>query len=214
MFSPEDVKEFIERKNKLNEEIVRAYLNIYLCKEKKFRLLRDGILGEMKDKGDKLTGAGLIWQNKTTHTEGKEHLSIIVLSANTHTPNTARLGKSILNLNRRLNKMGIIEFLTGWEYVGNTNQLYFPKKNKNKMIFRIHPNIITLLKRKIDNVMRRKYKSRRGKNVSGCVVHIKGRTFIYRCKEPSHKYIDNQGHGGYISYGKTNIFRKLRRSKK
>lgn len=48
--------EFIKRKNDLNEEIVRAYLDTYLCKDKKFRLLRDGILGEMKEKGNKLAG--------------------------------------------------------------------------------------------------------------------------------------------------------------
>lgn len=52
--------EFIRLKNKLNEEIVRAYLCSYLCREKKFKLLRDGILGEMKEKGDKFARGKLI----------------------------------------------------------------------------------------------------------------------------------------------------------
>ena len=54
------VREFIKRKNNLNEEIVRAYIDTYLCREKKFRLLRDGILREIKEKGDKLAGEKLV----------------------------------------------------------------------------------------------------------------------------------------------------------
>ena len=62
IYYEKDVKEFIKKKNDLNEEIVRAYLDTYLCKERKFRLLRDGILGEMKEKGNKLAGDKFVSQ--------------------------------------------------------------------------------------------------------------------------------------------------------
>ena len=55
-FPKDKVKEFIRKKNKLNEEIIRAYLDTYLCKNEKIKRICDGILIEMKNKGNKLAG--------------------------------------------------------------------------------------------------------------------------------------------------------------
>jgi len=116
--------------------------------------------------------------------------------------------------------MGLIEWLTGWKYVGNTLH-----STLNSEELKIHPNIIKILNNKVNkNIF---YQSRKwfrenkgraplGRTIRGVknlpnftgVGYVKGKTFLYKGKETNY-YIDNQGHGGGVSQG-MDIWRKLR----
>jgi len=112
--------------------------------------------------------------------------------------------------------MGLIEFFTNWKYVGKT-------PNKKKLS--IPPDIIKILKKKIDKNI--SYQTKKwlkqnkghapfGRTIRGVknlpsftgVGYAKGKTFLYKGKE-IHYYIDNHGHGGAISHG-MKIWKKLR----
>lgn len=119
--------------------------------------------------------------------------------------------------------MGIIEWLTGWEYIGNT--LTLDVRECSKWGF-IHPYIIKKLKRNVKRDISRKTKrwlrenkdrAPLGRTIRGVknlpnftgIGYAKGKTFLYKGKE-TNRYIDNQGHGGAISHG-MDIWRKLKR---
>lgn len=116
--------------------------------------------------------------------------------------------------------MGLIEWLTGWKYVGNSL-----KQDKLK----IHPNIIKILNKNINKDISKKTKkwlkenkgrAPLGRTIRGVknlpnftgIGYAKGKTFLYKGKE-NHHYIDNHGHGGAVSHG-IKIWRKLRKDKK
>ena len=116
--------------------------------------------------------------------------------------------------------MGLIEWITGWKYVGNSL-----KQNE----WNIHPNIIKILNKSINKDISKKTKrwlreNRRyaplGRTIRGVknlptftgVGYAKGKTFLYKGKE-THYYIDNHGHGGAVSHG-IRIWRNLREDRK
>lgn len=101
--------------------------------------------------------------------------------------------------------MGIIEFLTGWNKVGESE---------------VNKKILSLLKFKANKIMERKIKRTspigrtfRGAKIYpkiyGCTVYITGRTFKYKFIQSSYDWIDNHGHGGFVSKG-SEIYRKLK----
>jgi len=108
--------------------------------------------------------------------------------------------------------MGISEFSTGWKRVNEEE---------------IHPNMVKILKRKVDKIMNEKLKkiskkSHLGRtirgakilpNIPGCTVYANGRTYGYKAVQPTYQWIDNHGHGGFIS-SPMKIYRKLRKDKK
>lgn len=112
--------------------------------------------------------------------------------------------------------MGIIEWIKGWKYVGNT---------LNREGLKIHPNIIKILTKNINKDIskktRRWLKENRGHAPLGRTIrgvknlpnftgvgYAKGKTFLYKGKQ-THYYIDNHGHGGAVSQG-IKIWKKLR----
>lgn len=126
--------------------------------------------------------------------------------------------------------MGLIEWITGWEYVGNTikrNVEYDGKYyvDPNKLINRIHPKIIPMLNKAVSNSYNKKLgkwcKKNRGHAPLGrtlrglkvfpnftVVGYVNGKTYRYKGKE-TYFYIDNHGHGGTVSNG-MDIWRKRR----
>lgn len=111
--------------------------------------------------------------------------------------------------------MGLIEWLTGWKYTGNT---------LTSKELKIPPNIIKILNKKINKnisyqtakwLIKNKGHAPLGRTIRGVknlphftrVGYVKGKTFLYKGKETNY-YIDNQGHGGAISHG-MKIWRKF-----
>lgn len=98
-----------------------------------------------------------------------------------------------------------------------------------KQINHVHKSILKKLQKNIHKdiskqtkIWLRKNKGRAplGRTIRGVknlpnftgVGYAKGKTFIYKGKE-THRYIDNQGHGGAVSYG-MNVWRKLREDRR
>lgn len=119
--------------------------------------------------------------------------------------------------------MSLIEWLSGWEYIGNTINMDIKENTKFGII---NPKIISLLKRKVNKNIY--FQTRRwlrenkghaplGRTIRGVkilptftgVAYIKGRSFIYKGKE-TERFFDNMGHGGAMSGG-MKIWRKLRK---
>jgi hypothetical protein len=121
--------------------------------------------------------------------------------------------------------MSLIEWLTGWEYIGNTINLDRKEYSKFNIL---HPYIIKTLKKNVDRDISHQTKrwlrenkghAPLGRTIRGIknlpnftgIGYAKGKTFLYKGKETNY-YIDNQGHGGAISHG-MKIWRKLRKDK-
>jgi len=112
--------------------------------------------------------------------------------------------------------MGIIESLTGWEYLGEVRE---PKKKIQKDIIKWANE----KSRKISSKLERKemkqgniYRDMRGgklaKSIPSFKFHINGKTFIYRFKEPSARVGEGNGHGFYMG-GSMKVWRKLKEDK-
>ena len=105
--------------------------------------------------------------------------------------------------------MGLIELLTGWKRV-KTEEV-------NSKIIRI---INYKINKIINQKMRRASKTARlGRtirhvqilpNISGCTVYARGKTFNYKAIQPKYGWIDNHGHGGFVTQP-MQIYRKLRK---
>lgn len=114
--------------------------------------------------------------------------------------------------------MGLMEVLTGWKYIGTAQRL-----NVN-----IDPKIIKIINSKISKknsyflknwLKENKDRAPLGRtsrgykvtpNIPPCTIHVNGKTFIYRAKAHSARYIDNHGHGGYVSNPSIKIWRKIK----
>ncbi len=124
--------------------------------------------------------------------------------------------------------MGILEWLSGWEYVGNTLKTTIKVDGKyyadpRKLINRIHPYIIKTLDKGVEKnishqakrwLRKNKGHAPLGRTLRGVknmpnftgIGYATGKHFKYKGKE-THYYIDNHGHGGAISHG-MKIWRK------
>jgi hypothetical protein len=104
--------------------------------------------------------------------------------------------------------MGLIEWLTGWEYIENAS---------------VDKEIISLAKQKADKIFTKVagntmhngnvYITMRGERIASYIpsfkFHISGKTFVYRIKSLKYKAGEGNGHG-YYTGGGMKIWKKLK----
>lgn len=88
----------------------------------------------------------------------------------------------------------------GWEYIGTPGNLQTY----------IHPYILNKLNENSDKKFHQlaKHASKWCPDVAGYTVYAKGKTYVYKAKIPPSTWIENQGHGGYITSGGMRIYKK------
>ena len=81
--------------------------------------------------------------------------------------------------------MGLVEWITGWEYIGST-------LHQEKMK-RVHPNIIKTLHKKAWSIIDQKCRGLSHGSTPEVIVYANGKTFRYKAKQTSGTFSETGG---------------------